>query len=174
MFFIISQNHPNSTLHEASMNVYWTHRPINYPRNANKTLQHRYTCLENVFNEWHFEKTCSTPEPRDMAPPWGLSTPRAPKECFSKQQTNKWNGHGIGFFLSYGFAAYFAWAKLYTFPMFPAYSQAPQASKTTSKIRLNFSHVSQKRKCLFFWWALGAMVPWCHSGAIEMLTRYIQ
>ena len=39
----------------------------------------------------------------------------------------------------YGFAPYFACAKLlYTFPMVPAYSQAPWASKTTSKLQFTF------------------------------------
>ena len=57
-----------------------------------------------------------------MAPPWGLSTPRAPKELFPKFQKVIWSRNRC---FSYGFAPYFACAKLYAFPMFPAYSHAP-------------------------------------------------
>ena len=57
-----------------------------------------------------------------MAPPWGLSTPRAPKNFFKNVQKVSWSRNKC---FPHGFAPYLACAKLYTFPLFPAYSQAP-------------------------------------------------
>ena len=57
-----------------------------------------------------------------MAPPWGLSTPRAPKKNKKNEfKKRSWSRNSI----YYGFASYFACAKLYTFPMVSACALAP-------------------------------------------------
>ena len=75
-------------------------------------------------------------------------------------KNNKRNGHEIG--VSYGFASYFACAKLYTFPMVAACALAPSALQTPSKPRFNVRQFSN----LFFhsfWEPLGL---WFHGATV--------
>ena len=71
-----------------------------------------------------------------MAPPRGLSMPRALKV---KKRKNKpkifWSRNRRSM---HGFEPYFACLKLHTFSMVPAHFQAPQASKTTSTLQFVF------------------------------------
>ena len=54
------------------------------------------------------------------------------------------------------FAPYIACAQLYTFPIVPAYSQAPKASKTTSTLQLTF--------CIFFNFYFFCLLCGAHVG----------
>ena len=45
----------------------------------------------------------------------------------------------------------------------------PEALKTLSNLKLDFCFLFRVINFLLFWGALGAMVPWCQSGAIIIL-----
>ena len=45
---------------------------------------------------------------------------------------------------------------------------APHALKTSSKLRVTLGYIFL---LLLFWGALGAMVPWCHNGAMRPYSR---
>ena len=106
-----------------------------------------------------------------MAPLWGISTPRAPNYFCNKERKNKsiviWSqsrrsGHGL--------AQYSTCAKLHIFPMVSACALAPWALGPQNALKTKISFCCFPICVLSFWGALGAMAPWCHSGAIARVT----
>ena len=93
-----------------------------------------------------------------MAPPWGLSTPTAPKELLQKNRKVFWsrNRH-----LSYGFAPYSACAKLYTFSMVPACALAPLGPQNALKTKIYIGVFPPS--CFSFWEPLGL---WFHGATV--------
>ena len=77
--------------------------------------------MSHIERSTEYDGTVGTKK-QVMAPPWGLSTPRAPKKLFLNFQKVSWPQNRR---FSCGFAPYLACAKLYTFPMFPACAQPP-------------------------------------------------
>ena len=98
-------------------------------------------------------------------PTVGALNAKSPKIIFQFVHKNKLVAK---YEFSYGFTSYFACAKLYTFPLASACAPAPYALNGTSKLRFVFGYFfSQFLFLLLFGTvALGAMVSWCHSGAI--------
>ena len=65
----------------------------------------------------------------------------------------------------FGNVQYFACVELCTFPIVPAYSLAPLGPENALKTKIYFGAFPDKY-IFFFLGVLGAMVPWCHGGAI--------
>ena len=82
--------------------------------------------------------------------------------CRNKKDGNvKWSRNKGS---RHGFAPYFVCAKLHTLPMVSTCALAHYALKMPS-LRFTFCYLSKTG--LLFWEALGAMVPWCQSGAMN-------
>ena len=99
-----------------------------------------------------------------MAPLWGLSTPRAPKQLFQKIIAVSWSRNRI---CSYGFTQYFTCAKLYPFLLMFPQRAGPIGPQNTLKTKTYFGAFFPICCSFNFWEALGAVVPWCHNGAIH-------